>query len=106
MLILWQYNLETHKFHGFMSGAFSSLCGVPRGGNPPIAETSAIPLGARCVLCEASMKREQKRIRAELSNTDPDSHTQNHSGAAADIENETRDMEAAETYTEKTEKTA
>lgn len=66
MLILWQYNLINHKFHGFMPGAFTSLCGVQRGGNPPIAETSAIPLGSRCVLCEASMNHELRRIRTEI----------------------------------------
>lgn len=95
MVILWQYNLETHKFHGFMSGGFTSLCGVPRGGNPPIAETSDIPLGARCVLCEASMKREQRRIRAEILNTDPNSHTHNISEPTASMENETRDQQTA-----------
>lgn len=67
MRILWQYKKDIGKFHGYRAGEFSSLCGIPRGGNPPIAESDAIPPESRCLKCDIIAKREQKKFRAEIS---------------------------------------
>ena len=67
MRILWQYKKDIGKFHGYRAGEFSSLCGIPRGGNPPIAESDAIPPESRCLKCDIIAKREQKKFRAEIA---------------------------------------
>jgi hypothetical protein len=66
MVTLWQFHTPTHFFHGFRPKEGVSLCGIPRGGSWPSAETIEIPLEIRCVLCEAVRKQERKRLGLEV----------------------------------------
>jgi rubredoxin len=63
---LWQYYTATHTFHAFKVNEIASLCGIPRGGNPPIAETKDIPREIRCRFCEAIRKQERVKLGVEL----------------------------------------
>lgn len=68
----WLYNVPTHKFHAFRPGEFASICGIPRGGNVPIANKDEIPPETRCELCDAVVKRETGKKRKELGITEPE----------------------------------
>jgi len=62
MRLLYQHNSRTHSFHAYFPGADVALCGVPRNGSRPSAESIEIPLEIRCVFCEAVRKQERLRL--------------------------------------------